>query len=404
MTSPLSPSPLSIFHNPSAGSGTGSEAVLDADGFERARREISSWPGYLPTPLVPLPGLARAAGLGAIWYKDEGGRFNLGSFKALGGPYAVVCHLLSAIRDATGEDATAQELVSGKYRDLTAGMTVTSATDGNHGRSVAWGAQMFGCSCVIYIHATVSEGRKQTIEEFGAKVVRVSGNYDDSVRQAAADAEEHGRQVISDTSYEGYMEIPKNVMYGYGVMTGEVVSQLPEDGRPTHVFVQGGCGGVAASIFSYLSQTWGSDCPRFVVVEPEAAACLFDSAKQSSPAVVPGELDTIMAGLACGEVSLLAWQALSHLTDDFMIIGDAGAEQAMRFLADGIDGDRPLVAGESAVAGLVAALGARLDPDHADALGLTADSRILVFGTEGATDAEVYTRIVGRTAAQVRGG
>jgi len=404
MNNPLSAHPLTIFHKPAAGDDAGGETVLSPEGFERARREISSWPGYLATPLVPLPGLAKAAGLGAIWYKDEGGRFNLGSFKALGGAYAVVCHLINAIRGATGDDATAEDLIGGKYRDLTAGITVSSATDGNHGRSVAWGAQMFGCTCVIYIHATVSEGRKQAMEELGAKVVRVNGNYDDSVRQAAADANEHGRQVISDTSYEGYMEIPKNVMYGYGVMTGEVVSQLPADQRPTHVFVQGGCGGVAASVFTYLAQVWSDDRPRFVVVEPDAAACLYDSARQGSPAVVPGELNTVMAGLACGEVSLLAWQALSHLTDDFMMVADPGAEQAMRFLAEGVDGDRPVVAGESAVAGLVAALGARLDPAHSEALGLNEDSRILVFGTEGATDPEVYAEIVGRTAEQVRGG
>jgi diaminopropionate ammonia-lyase len=348
--------------------------------------------------------LAHAAGLDAIWYKDEGGRFGLGSFKALGGAYALSHHLIGAIRETTGATATTADLIDGTYRDLTSKITVTSATDGNHGRSVAWGAQMFGCQCVIYIHAIVSDGRKQTIENFGAKVVRIDGNYDDSVRQAATDAIEFNRQVISDTSYDGYMETPKHVMYGYGVMASEAVEQLPDRQRPTHVFIQGGCGGLAAAVFAYLQQCWGENRPQFIVVEPKTAACLYASALKGEAVVIPGEMDTMMAGLACGEASLLAWQYLSHNANAFITISDQSAIEVMRALADGVKGDPPLVAGESAVAGLAAALVARLDPDQSKLLGLSEDSRILVFGTEGATDPEVYQHIVGKTAAQVRQG
>ena len=403
MCNPLSLSPLAIFKNPRAGDFHES-TFLKSGGYERARREISSWPEYRPTPLVPLPGLARAAGLGAIWYKDEGGRFGLGSFKALGGAYALSHHLIGAIRETTGATATTADLIDGTYRDLTSKITVTSATDGNHGRSVAWGAQMFGCQCVIYIHAIVSDGRKQTIENFGAKVVRIDGNYDDSVRQAATDAIEFNRQVISDTSYDGYMETPKHVMYGYGVMASEAVEQLPDRQRPTHVFIQGGCGGLAAAVFAYLQQCWGENRPQFIVVEPKTAACLYASALKGEAVVIPGEMDTMMAGLACGEASLLAWQYLSHNANAFITISDQSAIEVMRALADGVKGDPPLVAGESAVAGLAAALVARLDPDQSKLLGLSEDSRILVFGTEGATDPEVYQHIVGKTAAQVRQG
>jgi diaminopropionate ammonia-lyase len=404
MHNPLSPCPISIFKNPAVrNKAAGDAAFLTADGYEKALREISSWPGYQPTPLIPLPGLARAAGLGAIWYKDEGGRFGLGSFKALGGAYAISRHLIDTIRDTTGETATTADLIEGKYGAQTSKITVTSATDGNHGRSVAWGAKMFGCQCVIYIHATVSEGRKLTIENFGATVVRIDGNYDDSVRQAASDAVKFNRQVISDTSYDGYMETPKHVMYGYGVMASEVVEQLSGE-RPTHVFIQGGCGGFAAAVFAYLQQCWDEDRPQFIFVEPEAAASIYASAQQGEAVVIPGDLNTIMAGLACGEASLLAWQYLSHNADAFISIPDQSAEETMRLLAKGVDGDPPLVAGESAVAGLAAALAARLDPVQLDLLGLTEGSRILVFGTEGATDPDVYQHIVGKTADQVRRG
>ena len=352
-------------------------AILDAEGYEAARHEIASWPGYAPTPLRSLPGLAREAGLGAVWYKDEAERFGLNSFKALGGAYAV------------------RRLVRNRGADI----TVCTATDGNHGRSVAWGARTCGCRAVIYIHATVSEGRKEAMEAFGAEVRRVAGNYDDSVRQAASDATANGWFVVSDTSYDGYLEIPRDVMHGYAVMAEEAIAQLPSS--PSHVFVQGGVGGLAAAILAPFWWRLGAARPRFVVVEPETAACLYASAEAGRPAVVPGDLDTVMAGLAAGEVSLLAWEILEAGADGFMTVNDESARILMRRLAEGRDGDPPIVAGESAVAGLAGALAARQDPAMREQLGLGPESRVLVFGTEGATDPALYQEIVGRPSEAV---
>ncbi len=393
-------------HNPKVRHGAIGErqlAVLNEAGFAQAWHEIRSWNGYAPTPLRDLRGMAQAAGVARLWYKDEAGRFGLGSFKALGGAYAVL-RLLSAELARRGHaDVSAADLLAGKYREQTADITVTCATDGNHGRSVAWGAQQFGCRCVIYIHATVSEGRRAAIARYGAEVVRVDGNYDDAVRQADKEAREHGRFVVSDTSYPGYTDVPRDVMQGYTVMVEEALQQLPEGEWPTHVFIQGGVGGLAAAVCAHLWLRCGEWRPRLVVVEPEHAACLLESARAGEPVVVHGDLDTIMAGLACGEVSLLAWEVLEEGTEDFLAIPDAAAASCMRLLADGVGGDAPLVAGESAVAGLAGLLLVQERPELAERLGLGPDSRVLLFGSEGDTDPQTYERLVGRSAAQVRG-
>ncbi len=407
MTTPFASHAIEFFFNPQAAGavpyGPRQSAVLDASGHAAAADEIKSWPGYAETPLIQLDGLAEQAGLARVWYKDESGRFGLGSFKALGGAYAVYRLLATEIARRTDEiSVTALELSAGRHRDIVSGLTVTCATDGNHGRSVAWGARMFGCQCVIYIHATVSESRKAAIEALGATVVRTPGNYDDSVREAAADSETQGRFVVSDTSYDGYMDVPRDVMQGYTVMAAEAMAQLPAGERPTHIFVQGGVGGLAAAICAQVWEAWGSERPRFIVVEPELADCLYQSARNGGPTVVEGGLDTIMAGLACGEISLLAWEILESGADAFATITDEAAADCMRLLANPIVGDPAIVAGESAVAGLAGALIAREQPALAGAIGLDGDSRVLVFGSEGATDPAMYKKIVGRSAEQVK--
>jgi diaminopropionate ammonia-lyase len=259
---------------------------------------------------------------------------------------------------------------------------------------------MFGCRCVIYVHASVSEGRCNAIARYGAEVRRVSGNYDDAVRQADQDARANGWFVVSDTSYEGYVSVPRDVMQGYSVMADEALRQMPSP--PTHVFVQGGVGGLAASVCAHLWQRYGGKRPVYVVVEPEKADCLYRSAVAGRPTVVHGALDTIMAGLACGEVSLLAWKILQPGADAFMTVTDEAAAEMMRILASGRFDDRPIVSGESAVAGLVGLALAATDQDARARLALGPDSIALVIGTEGATDEEVYRQIVGRTAEQVR--
>ena len=397
------PATAELFINPRAGrGGPAGEAVLSRAGFEQAETSIGYWPGHTPTPLLALDGLADAVGVERLWYKDEAGRFGLGSFKALGGAYAIARLILAEVaRLRPGEEPSIAALLAGRYRDVARTITVCCATDGNHGRSVAWGARLFGCRAVVYIHATVSEGRKNAIEAYGAEVRRTPGNYDESVRQAAADAARHGWTVVSDTSYPGYTQIPKNVMYGYGVMVAEAFDQL--DGQvPSHVFVQGGVGGLAAAVAMQCRYRFGDERPRLVIVEPENAACLLASARVGRPTAIEGDLETVMAGLSCGEPSLIAWQVLDGLADGFMTVPDHAALAVMRLLADGVGGDASIVAGESAVAGLAGAIAVAAVPEFAARLGLGPDSRVLVFGTEGATDPELYAEIVGRPAKLVR--
>jgi diaminopropionate ammonia-lyase len=398
-------SALGLRHQPNAHARTGTigprqRAVLSPERFAAAKAEIASWPGYAPTPLFALDGLAAAAGLHSLWYKHEAGRFGIGSFKALGGAYAV-CRLLKVELARQGIEASTADLVARKHADAVAAITVTCATDGNHGRSVAWGARMFGCACVIYIHKTVSVGRADAIAAFGAKVLRIDGNYDEAVRQAAVDAAANHWFVVSDTSYPGYMEVPRDVMQGYTVMAAEAFAQLPAGEIPTHIFLQGGVGGMAAAVAAQAWETWGASRPRIAVVEPETAACLSESAAAGHPVAVPGDLDTVMAGLACGEVSLLAWEILDEVADDFLIIPDSAAVAVMKLLAAGAGGDKPFVAGESAVAGLAGALAAEDAPEIAAKLGLDPNSKVLIFGSEGATDPETYAQLVGRTPEEV---
>lgn len=373
--------------------------ILGADALALAQRELSQWQGYATTPLHSLPALATALGVASVHYKDEGSRFGLGSFKALGGAYAVARLLCRELGSQLGRTLSTQDLLSPELRARCQDITVTCATDGNHGRSVAWGAQRFGCQCVIYIHATVSEGRKDAIAQYGAQVVRTAGNYDDAVRQADADAQLHGRFVISDTSYPGYMDVPRDVMQGYQLMVEEAATQLQE--RPTHIFVQAGVGGLAAAVCGYFWERDGGDRPRYVVVEPDKADCLAQSAKAGELTVVTGDIDTLMAGLACGEVSHLAWEILEKGTDAFCVIPDSAAVQAMRLLAHPLGADPVIVAGESAVAGVAAAIGASQSEAARKLLGLNGQSRILFFGSEAATDPALYAELVGESAQAV---
>jgi len=375
--------------------------VLNAAGFDAAEKEITQWPGYQPTPMHMLPGLAAELGIEALFYKDESTRFTLKSFKALGGAYAVFRLIQQAIANAhDGYLATPADVLSGKYRDIVSQLTVTCATDGNHGRSVAWGAQTFGCHCVIYVHATVSQGRADAIAAFGAEVIRVPGNYDESVRHAAEQAEQHGWTVVSDTTYEGYRDIPIDVMHGYGVMSREMIRQLDFE-PPTHVIVQAGVGAFASSVCAAFWQQWGARRPRFIVVEPTEAACLFESGLVGHPVAVGGELDTVMAGLACGEVSPVAWEILVGGTNDFVKLDDAYALEGMKRFANPVAGDPAIVSGETGTTGLGVLLAAKKTEAVWHALGLSPDSRVLILGSEGDTDPKIYEQVVGRTASEV---
>lgn len=377
--------------------------ILGGENFERAKALIEKWPNYTKSPLVELSELAKQINVAEVYYKDESERFGLSSFKALGGAYAVSRLLIKEINQHfPNETITTEDLVSRKYAEITQQITVTCATDGNHGRSVAWGAQSFGCQCIIYIHGTVSQGRADAIASYSAQVIRTSGNYDDAVRQADEDAKKHGRFVVSDTSYEGYLDVPKDVMQGYAVMADEVLSQLPSNQKLTHVFLQGGVGGLAAAVTAHLWEKLEKDKPLFIVVEPDQAACLYESAKVGKPVAVQGDLNTLMAGLACGEVSVLAWTILKDAVSHFMTINDSTALEMMKILANNAAA-HPIVAGESAVAGLVGCVAAALNSELRQNFQLNESSRILIIGSEGATDPDLYQSIVGASAAQVKG-
>lgn len=385
---------LDCFHNEQADAklvyGPQRQAVLSLKKAEHAFETITSWPNYQASDLHLLESMAKEANIAQIYYKDESTRFGLKSFKALGGAYAVTRFLQEHLSLLNGKEPSMSDLLSGHYKEQLKDVVVSCATDGNHGRSVAWGAQMFGCQCIIYIHRDVSVGRQSAMEAYAAKVIRITGNYDESVRQAAVDAKKYDRAIISDTSYEGYTKVPANVALGYTVMLSETVTQL--NGQiPTHVFIQAGVGGLAAAVCGYFWDLWGDKRPRFVVVEPEAANCLQESAKAGELQVVEGDLDTLMAGLACGEVSHIAWEILDKGADDFITLSEDAVAPCMRALEQHTPS---IEAGESAVAGLAACIVGAQNAKWRLALGLDEQSKVLVLGTEGATDPELYEELV----------
>lgn len=360
-----------------------------------AQTEIKQWAGYAPTPLHALDSVAASARLQSIYYKDEGRRFEPGSFKALGGAYAVQQLLRREVGQSLGKAVSLADIREGRFPETVADITVATATDGNHGRSVAWGAQRFGCQCVIYIHREVSEGRSQAMEAYGAKVIRVDGNYDDSVHRAQEDATRNGWFIVSDTSYPGYTTLPLYVMAGYTVMMQEVLDELPPGVELTHVVLQGGCGGLAAAMAGYLWQVLGARRPRLTVVEPVQADCLYQSIATGQRVDVNITEESLMAGLSCGEVSTLAWTLIQPAVTDFVSMNDDLIAPTMRLLARGDGGTPPIVAGESAVPGLAVLLAASRQEALRNALELDADSRVLVLGTEGATDPSIYRELVG---------
>lgn len=375
------------------------QSVLPTALMHDAQQEIAQWQGYAPTPLDNLDALASQLGLAAIYYKDEGQRFGLGSFKALGGAFAVIKQLQEVIEQRTGNQVSMESIRKGEHAALCAEITVASATAGNHGRSLAWGAQRAGCPCKIYIHAGVGDARKEAMEAYGAEVIRVDGDYDDSVHHAAAEADKNGWYIVSDTSYPGYLDRPREIMAGYTVMVREILDQLGPGNLPTHVFLQTGCGGLAAGFAGGLWAETGADLPRIVVVEPTEAACLMSSARNHAATAYQIEVESMMVGLSCGEVSILAWDILEPCSTDYITITDDGVPPAMRLLASGAPGGRPIVGGESGVAGLAALIDAARRQDLRDGLGLTENSRVLLIGSEGATSPDIYEQIVGHAAA-----
>lgn len=349
------------------------EEILPAARRRAAQQQIRTWKGYAPTPLTELPALAARLGVATIWCKDESGRFGIGSFKALGGAYAVFEQLQA-------DPATP---------------AIACATEGNHGRAVAWAAQIFGARCIVYLHQGVSAAREKAIAAYGAEIRRVRGSYDDSVRVCATEAGKNGWTVVSDTSWPGYEDIPRSVMAGYTLITQEILDQMKGQPAPTHVFLQGGVGGLAAAIIADMSSALGLDETQYIIVEPVQAACLQESLRAGRPTKAHGNLETVMAGLACGEPSPIALKIVRAGTSAAITITDDTTRQAMHLLAKGTGTDQHIVSGASGAAGLAGLMAAAGDLKMASALGLDRQSRVLLISTEGATDRDAYAAIVG---------
>jgi len=356
--------------------------------------------GYRLSPLKSLPNLAARLNLGTIHVKDESARMELQSFKVLGGSYAIYRQIQKRL-GLDGKDIPLVDLASDEVRNQLGNVTFAAATDGNHGRGVAWSATQLGFSSVIYVHKFTSQARIQAIQRNGARVVVVDGNYDDAVRQVWQDAQRNGWEVISDTSWEGYTDIPVWVMQGYSTMLCEAQEQLVAQGliRPTHIFVQAGVGSLAATTIGYYASLFGEDRPKTVVVEPTKAACIYRSALagDGKPHSVKGDLDTIMAGLACGEPNPIAWSILAECADYFAICPDYVAAMGMRVYGVPLRGDPVVISGESGAVTLGALMYVMLHDsakELREQLGLGPDSRVLLINSEGNTSPDDFRYIV----------
>ena len=380
-------------------------ASIDAETLGiAAAREVDRFLGHrdnhTETPLQTLPGLAAELGLAELHIKDEGHRLGLGSFKALGGSYAVIRLVLEESSRRLGRTIDVGELHDAAVKAIAATMTFACATDGNHGRSVAQGAALVGARSVIFVHGGVSDQRVAAIARFGAEMVRVDGTYDDSVVEAARVAGEKSWTIVSDTFWPGYDRIPLLVMQGYTAIVHEALRQLAEP--PTHVFVQAGVGGIAAAVAGHLALVLGDRRPLFVVVEPARAACLLETAKAGHIVKIAHGEPTVMAMLECYEPSQVAWRILARAADAFMTVDEDEAIAAMNRLARPVAQDPAIVGGESGVAGLAGLMRAATMADIGAKLALDRSSRVLVINTEGATDPVRYTELVGLDPATLR--
>ncbi len=395
--------PIEWIENRRAQSITSSPAVneLIPPGISRRVRSFHRQiPDYKISPLKGLPHLATMLGVSGIWVKDESMRLSLGSFKVLGGSYAIYSFIKSKLGPGY-ENLTYEDLKKPEVRNQLGELVFAAATDGNHGRGVAWAARQLGFKSVIYVHKFTSQSRINAIRANGAEVVVIDGTYDDAVRQVNLDAQKYGWQVISDTAWEGYEDIPRWVIQGYTTALSETQEQLAAQGiiKPSHVFVQAGVGSLAAATIGFYAQLFGADRPKTVVVEPDTAACLFLSAKigDGKPHSFPGNLDTIMAGLACGDPNPLAWKLLWDTTDAFLSCPDYVAAKGMRVYGVPLAGDPFIVSGESGAVTLGALMFMLEFPEYEPLrqyLQIGPDSEILLINSEGNTDPDDFRRVV----------
>lgn len=376
-------------------------SVMGLDNIKKAQVFHRSFPQYSVTPLAKLDGMAERLGLGGLYVKDESYRFGLNAFKVLGGSFSMARYIAQQMgRDVS--EMTYDYLISDQFQKDFGQATFFTATDGNHGRGVAWAANKLHQKAVVHMPKGSTKTRFDNIAKEGAQVTIEDVNYDDCVRMAAAEAEktEHG-VVVQDTAWDGYEEIPSWIMQGYGTMAAEAAEQLRslEINRPTHVFIQAGVGSLASAMVGYFTNLFPTNPPKFIIMEAAAADCLYEGAKAAdgNPRIVGGDLITIMAGLACGEPNTIGWDILRNHATAFASCPDWVSAKGMRMLAAPVAGDPAVTSGESGAVGMGVISSIMTEPEYADfreQLGLDKNSQVLMFSTEGDTDPDRYREIV----------
>jgi len=342
---------------------------LSEKDIDDAYLSISNWKGYFPTPLIELNKLSKELGLNKIFYKDESKRFDLKSFKALGGAYAV-------------------EKVSKGNKDI----TVATATAGNHGRSVAWGAKRLGLKCKIFISEFVSDARGQAMSDLGADVVKVKGNYERSLIECIQQSTNNNWQIVQDVAWEGYIMVPKFTMAGYTVMMREIVDQITND-QITHIILQAGVGGMAGAMVAGIAR-YLNYIPITIVVEPDSAACVLESIRSGKIEKIEIKRESLMGGMSCGEVSLVPWEILKDSVKYCISLPDDDIAKTMKLLGNASFSKQEIIAGENSAPGVISLITSCEDEKIKEKLKLNKDSNILLIGCEGDTDQEMYQKLI----------
>jgi len=344
-------------------------SILPKQDIDIAYKTISSWDNYSPTPLISLNKLSEKLKLNKIFYKDESKRFHLKSFKALGGAYAV-------------------ERVTKGNKEV----VISTATAGNHGRSVAWGSKKLGLKCKIFISEYVSESRAEVMRNFGADVIRVKGNYENSLNECIKQSNQNNWQIVQDVAWQDYKLVPKLTMAGYSVMMKEISEQINNQ-QISHVILQAGVGGMAAAmvagIASYLNHV-----PKIIIVEPESAACVLESIKTGKIEKISIEKESLMGGMSCGEVSLVPWQILKNSVSHCVTVSDDYISKTVKFLANCEFSDEKIIGGECSTPGIISLVGLCNDVKIRKNINLNEDSNVLLFGCEGDADEELYQKLL----------
>ena len=343
--------------------------TLPIEEIDDAFSTIKRWNGYSPTPLLNLNKLSKELNLKNIFYKDESKRFDLKSFKALGGAYAV-------------------EKISKGNKDI----TVSTATAGNHGRSVAWGARRLGLKCKIFISEFVSDARGQAMSELGADVIKVKGNYEKSLMECIQQSTKNNWQIVQDVAWENYLLVPKYTMAGYSVMMKEISSEV-KDKEITHVILQAGVGGMAAAMIAGIAR-YLNNIPIIIVVEPDSAACVLESIKKGKIEKIDIKRESLMGGMSCGEVSLVPWEILKNSVKYCISLPDDDIAKTMKLLGNASFSNEKIIAGENSAPGVISLIASCEDQKIKNELNLDMDSNVLVIGCEGDTDQEMYKKLV----------